>query len=552
MSDKHEYIFELFAPYNNQANLIADFNDWQETPMEKSDDGYFRAKVNLEDGIYHYRFNIQTKSWFYPEDEWKTVTDPYATEIDGDTQNAILRLKNGTKIVDEYEWRHNDAPLDENNKIVIYEMHVGDFSGGENDPFERGRYTDATAKLNYLNELGINAVELMPVKESPGDFSWGYSPVHFFATETGYGASFELKEFIDRSHAHGIRVIADGVYNHANTDTPLAQIDHDYWFRHDPLDAENNWGPEFNYDFYDENLDVMPARKFILDSIRFWIREYEIDGIRYDGARHFGGYDILRVFVETARESAAGKPFVNIAEHIPQTPEIVAPQGAMDGCWNDTFMHSVAGYLSGDAPDFERLKDAIDAKRLGYAEVVSVVNYICNHDQNRLLKRLGEKGIFGEEAFRRARLGAAILLTSVGIPMIWMGEEFGEYKEKSTESNKINWSLLEHTENKNLFEYYKNLIILRKTNTGLQTANISFFHEDAEKCVLAYRRFDENETGAVVVLNLSDERLENYTVENFPSGENWHEWTKNFDVEISENKLTTALEKREALIFVNS
>ncbi len=552
MADKHEYTFELFAPYNNQANLIADFNDWHEIPMQKSDDGYFRAAVHLADGVYQYRFNIQTKSWFYAEDEWKTVTDPYATEIDGDTQNAVLRLKNGKKIVDEYEWRHMETPLAANNKLVIYEMHVGDFSGGESDPLERGKYTDATAKLDYLERLGVNAVELMPVKESPGDFSWGYSPVHFFATENNYGASFELKEFIDKSHEKGIRVILDGVYNHANPDTPLAQIDHDYWFRRDPLDAEHNWGPEFNYDFYDENLNLSPARKFILDSIRFWLKEYRIDGIRYDGARHFGGYEILKVFVETADETIQGKPFIHIAEHIPQTPEIVKPQGAMDACWNDSFMHTVAGFLSGDEVDLELLKNAIDAKRMGYETAVSVVNYLCNHDQNRLMKRLGENGIFGEEAFRRARLGAAILLTSVGIPMIWMGEEFGEYKEKSTESNKINWSLLENSENKNLFEYYQKLIDLRKTNSGLQTVNISFFHEDAENNVLAFWRFDETGNGAAVVLNLSEKDLENYIVENFPTGENWREWTKNFDVETNENKLTITLEKREALIFIKS
>ncbi|MEO6590317.1 MAG: alpha-amylase, partial [Pyrinomonadaceae bacterium] len=138
--EKHEYIFELFAPYNNEAKLIGDFNDWREISMRKSDDGYFRATVEVADGVYQYRFNVQSKSWFYPENDWKTVTDPYATEVDSETQNSILKIKNGAKIIDEFEWKNNNTPLAENNKIVIYEMHIGDFSGGEHDPFERGKY----------------------------------------------------------------------------------------------------------------------------------------------------------------------------------------------------------------------------------------------------------------------------------------------------------------------------------------------------------------------------------------------------------------------------
>ncbi|MGI9054545.1 MAG: alpha-amylase family glycosyl hydrolase [Pyrinomonadaceae bacterium] len=550
MADKHEYTFQLFAPYNNEANLIGDFHDWQETPMQKSDDGYFRATVNLADGTYQYKFNVQTKSWFYEENEWKTIADPYSTEIDAETQNTILKIKNSVKVVDEYEWRNDDTHLPTNDSIIIYEMHVGDFSGGEEDGFSRGKYSDVIAKLDYLSDLGVNALELMPLKESPGDFNWGYSPVHYFAPENSYGSTEQLKELVDKAHALGIRIIVDGVYNHASTECPLAQIDHDYWFRHEPKNPEHNWGPEFDYEKRDEKLDLMPARDFIYDSIRFWIREYQIDGIRFDAAKEINSFDALRDFVTYSRQMSSMKPFFTVAEYIPLSPEVTEPLGPVESCWNDSFMYAMVETLTGDEINLEKMKDAIDPKRSGYSGATSVTNYLANHDQNRLMLKFGEKGIMGAEAFRRAKLSALILLTAVGVPMIWMGEEFGEYVPMSEASNKINWTLLENDENKNLFEYYKTLIKLRKTNPAFHTLNVEFFHEDSDNGVLAFQRFDDAGNIAAVIINLSDNDLEDYAVENFPEGKNWHEWTKDYDTEVEENSLIVSLPHREGLIFI--
>lgn len=548
----HEYVFELFAPYNNAAELIADFNDWKPIPMQKDSDCVFRTMQKLADGTYQYKFNVQSKSWFYEENEWKSVTDPYATDVDQKTQNSILKLKNGEKIVDEYVWKHDETPLPNNTRIVIYEMHVGDFSGGEADGFTRGKYTDVIAKLDYLADLGINAIELMPLKESPGDFNWGYSPIHYFAPESSYGSTAELKELIDKCHALGIRVIFDGVYNHANTDTPLTQIDHDYWFRREGKDPEQNWGPEFDYEKLDENLKIMPARKFICDSIRYWIREYRIDGIRFDAAKQIDNLEVLGEFVKYSREMASMKPFFTVAEFIPPMPEITEPLGPVESCWNDSFMYILVEYLSGTGFNLEEIKNAIDAKRLGFETGTSVTNYLANHDQNRLFLKLGEKGILDVEAYLRAKLGALILLTAVGIPMIWMGEEFGEYVPLTEKSNKINWTLLETDANKDLLNYYKTLIQLRKTNAAFFSPNVEFFHEDHENGVLAFLRFDTEGNGAVVVLNLSDSVLENYVIANFPSDGVWHEWTKDFDVEVNENRFISTLKRREGLIFVKS
>ena len=117
------------------------------------------------------------------------VIDPYATDVDAPAKIGVVRIKDGKRIVDAYVWQHDDKPLPGDHELVIYEMHVADFSGGEDDSHKRGKYQDAIEKLDYLSELGINGIELMPVNEYPGDYSWGYKVRHFFATESSYGST---------------------------------------------------------------------------------------------------------------------------------------------------------------------------------------------------------------------------------------------------------------------------------------------------------------------------------------------------------------------------
>ena len=109
----------------------------------------------------------QSKSWFYAQDKWVTITDPWATRVDGKTDNGILRIRKEKSARDEYVWKHDDHPLPPNNQLIIYELHVADFSGGEADPWQRGKFKHVTEKLDYLADLGINCVELLPIKEYP-------------------------------------------------------------------------------------------------------------------------------------------------------------------------------------------------------------------------------------------------------------------------------------------------------------------------------------------------------------------------------------------------
>ncbi|MBW4468906.1 MAG: alpha amylase C-terminal domain-containing protein [Stenomitos rutilans HA7619-LM2] len=544
--------FSLFAPYNKEVALIGSFSEWEALPMKKGKDGVFKVSVDLDDGVYQYKFRVRSKSWFFEPDQWVDVTDPYATDVDGNSseENGIVRIKGGQRIVDTYVWQHDNKPLPADHELVIYELHVADFSGGEDDKKARGQYKHVVDKLDYLCDLGINAIELMPIKEYPGSYSWGYNPRHFFAAETSYGSSRDLKKLIDACHARGIRIIMDGIYNHSESSCPLTQIDHDYWYHHEPRDPDNNWGPEFNYEHYDENLETYPARRFSGDAVRYWVEEYHIDGIRFDAARQIANYDFMHWVVQEAKQAAGAKPFYAIAEHIPETPSITNVDGPMDGCWHDSFYHCILEHICGDTFDLERLKDVLDSKRQGFMGATNVVNYLTNHDHNHVMAELGDRGILDDEAFRRARLGADLLMTAVGVPLIWMGEEFGEYKYKTIDQAKIDWTLLGGDLNQGLFEYYKGLIHLRKENHALYTENIEFFHENSEGKVLAYTRWNDEGSRVVVIANFSDQFLGGYTVTDFPADGTWHEWTGNYDVEAHDRSLAIDIGPFEAKVLV--
>lgn len=548
--------FKLFAPRNKGAALIGSFSNWENIPMQKDKEGYFYTSVELEDGIYQYKFRVQTKSPNFESDQWVEVIDPYATDVDEVNDYGILRIKEGQRIVDTYVWQHDDTLLPNNHEIVIYEMHVADFTGGEDDPYKRGKYIDAIAKLDYLSELGINAIELMPVNEYPGDYRWGYKVRHYFATESSYGSTKELKRFIDECHARGIRVFIDGIYNHTDEECPLLLIDRNYWYyehMHYPEDPSNYWGPEFNYDNYDETLDVKPAWKYVGDVVRYWVQEYHIDGIRFDAVRQLANYEFLDWLAKQAKKNAAPKPFYTIAEHIPDTSTVVSPEGPLDACWHESFRYFVIPHICGEMFDLEKLKEVLDPRRQGYGATTNVINYLSTHDRERVFRELGDRGIFNEDAFQRAKLGVVLLMTAMGVPMLWMGEEFGEHKrksEKTTQPKKIAWPLLERELNQDLFEFYKKLIDLRKQNPALQGDNIEYFHENPEAKVLAYVRWNEEGSRVVVVANFSSNFLGNYLVPNFPAVGTWHELSGDDDLEAGEEGLTIDIGEYEAKVLV--
>jgi 1,4-alpha-glucan branching enzyme len=558
----------LFAPTLEACALVGDFSRWQDLPMLKDKDGNWRVALELPDGDYAYQFRLPSKSWFYPKTDgghWVQVTDPKATRVDGRTGHGLLRIRHGKAVVDEYPWQHDDKPLPPNNELVIYELHVADFSGGEADPWQRGKFKHVTEKLDYLVDLGVNCIELLPIKEYPGEYAWGYTPQYLFAPESAYGPPEDLKQLIDECHGRGIRVIFDGVYNHAHTDNPLAQIDHDYWFHHDPKDRNMSWGPQYNYEFTDPNTGVMPARKFIYENVSFWVGEYHIDGLRYDAAKQLENFDAMRMMADAGRAAAgwttdadgrlhAGKPFINIAEYLPETPDLVGPPESgkpMDACWHDGFFWTVADRtITHGELDFEGVKACLQPLKKGFSDCTQVVNFASNHDHLRLMPHMAKSLVFDEHAFRRAQLAATLVLTAVGLPMIWMGEEFADYHGKAMDPQKIDWTLLKNERNQQLHAHYKKLIHLRRGHKALHTNNLDFIFEHAEDGILTYVRWDDAGNKVLVIANLRDRAHEGYALGNLPDGK-WKDVLSDEEITIENHALTTPLHPWQARVFVS-
>ena len=141
--------------------------------------------------------------------------------------------------------------------------------------------------------------------------------------------------------------------------------------------------------------------------MRFWIQEYHIDGIRYDAVRQLADYEFCDWLMNQAKQAAGDKPFYNIAEHIPDTSEIVQPKGVFDGCWHESFRYFLKDIITGQSSNLEELKSAIDARQQGYSMTANVINYLASHDREHMLVELDDVGVTGEAAFQRVKLAAA-------------------------------------------------------------------------------------------------------------------------------------------------
>lgn len=510
--------FSLFAPYNEEVALLIDARDWQPLPMQQDDQGTFRVALELADGSYQYKFKVRSKSDFLEANQWVAITDPQATETSNNSdENGVIHVRDGQRFIDDYQWQADGQTLPSNHELVIYELHVGNFSGGEGDDDARGTFNHVHEKLDYLSDLGINAIQFLPLADYPGTFSWGYNPRHFFAVEGNYGTHTELKKLVDACHQRGIRVLLDVVFNHAEAEMPLTQIDYSYWFHKEIADPDNHWGPKFNYGKYDEHLDHFPARAFFYDALGYWVSTFHLDGVRLDAIKQMGYPDVVAWAIDNAEHIVMPKPFLSIAEHIPENPDWVGDGAPVESTWHESFYHAMLGFMQGK-PDLDAIKRAIDARERGFHRSTDLINYLSNHDKDHIMASLGEVGLLGDIAFERVKSATALLFTAIGIPQIWMGQEFAEHKGKQLEVNKIEWGLLEHERNRNLFDFYKRFIYLRKTNGALQNSNLAWLEQD-HPSLLAFQRWDDIGSEVVVGINTAADALEFC----FKAPGDWHE-----------------------------
>ena len=334
-------------------------------------------------------------------------------------------------------WRGLDLP-----DYVVYELHVGTFT-------EAGTFDAAAAELPRLRELGITAVELMPVAEFPGGRNWGYDGVHLFAPQSTYGGPDGLRRFVDAAHGLGLAVVLDVVYNHLGPEGNYLEAFGPYFTdRH-----RTPWGRAINYDGPDSD----EVRRRVVENARYWVRDFHMDALRLDavhGIFDLGASPIVREIGEAARAAGreAGRRVVVFAESDQNDPRTVrdAAEGglAMDAQWADDFHHAVHAALTGertgyyaDFGDVGRIAAALrepfvydgryspfrrrrhGAPSVGVPRERFLVS-VQNHDQ--VGNRANGERLSVLLDRDQLRLAAALLLLSPYLPLLFMGEEYGE------------------------------------------------------------------------------------------------------------------------------
>jgi maltooligosyltrehalose trehalohydrolase len=423
--------WRVWAPRVPKVELL--LSDGQSTefrslPMQQEAGGFFVHRVaDVADG-QRYAFAL---------DGGPPRPDPASRwQPDGiHRPSAVVRL-------DRFEWIEGNWQGLPRSNLVIYELHVGTFT-------PEGTFDSLIGRLGDLRELGVTALELMPVCQFPGTRSWGYDLVHPFAVQNSYGGPRGLQRLVAAAHRAGLAVLLDVVYNHFGPEGNYLGEFGPYF-----TDRYNTpWGRAINYD--DGGCDVV--RAFVLDNVRMWIRDYHVDGLRVDAVHavyDFGPRHILREIKEAADEEARrlGRPVHIIAESDLNDVRLIDPPQTggygLDAQWSDDFHHSVHACLTGErfnyysdfgepqqivkalndtfvydgaySPFRKRRHGAPADRHAGDRFVVA----IQNHDQIGNRPRGDRLGTILDPP--QQRLAAGLLLLAPHIPLIFMGEEYDE------------------------------------------------------------------------------------------------------------------------------
>ncbi len=524
-------IFRVWAPHADHVSVIGTFNGWNEAanPMTPEEGGYWQAKIAEAQIGNHYKYQIVTSHGSLQR------IDPHAREVTNSVGNAIIHDPS-------FDWGDDHYTMPAWNELVIYELHVGTFN--TEDPYHPGRFITITARLEHLQKLGINAIQIMPVGQFAGMRSWGYNPSHLFAVDSDYGGSLGLKRFIKRAHQAGIAVILDVVYNHFGpSDLDLWQFDG--W-------AENGWGGIY---FYNDDRAHTPwgetrpdygrgeVRQFILDNVLMWLDEYHIDGLRFDSTLYIrsvgeagsqelpDGWSMLQAINETVTSSRSGR--ITIAEDLQSNEWITKDVGAggagFGSQWDPHFVQPIRAAIIATQDQNRSLASIRDAILYRYNDdAFERVIYSESHDdvangQARIPQEVDPSDPTGWYAQKRSTMAAALVFTAPGIPMLFQGQEFlegGWFRDTVP----VDWD--QQQEFCGIIRLYKDLISLRLNKGGISRGLIGQFtqvyHLNEHRNMLAFHRWDQGGPcdDVVVVANFFHEAQENYVL-GFPALGAW-------------------------------
>ncbi|WP_426060252.1 alpha-amylase family glycosyl hydrolase [Hymenobacter sp. B1770] len=526
--------FRVWAPHAEAVAVIGSFNEWDaaRNTLQLEGDGYWATDVaGAQPGDeYKYRITHQGREF--------DRNDPYARQVTNSAGSSVVHNPH-------FDWGDDNFRMPAWNELVIYELHVGTFNAP--NASHVGTFLSVAEKMPYLRDLGINCIELLPATEFPGSRSWGYNPSNPFALESDYGGPVAFKELVKKAHEHGIAVVLDVVYNHFGPgDLDLWQFDG--W-------SENGGGGIYFYNDWRAHTpwgDNRPdygrpeVRQYIRDNALMWLHDYRVDGLRADAIAFVrnvhgesdpaadlpDGWSLMRWINEEIARTMPWK--ITIAEDMRGNAGITETienggQG-FNSQWDNQFLNPIVRALT-TPEDADRDMHAVaEALTVSYnGDAFRRVIYTESHDEVANGKaRLPEEIMPGDAAHwfpkKRATLGAALVLTAPGIPMLFQGQEFladGAF----VDTEPLDWQRAEHRAG--LVHLYRDLIALRRNtrgNTaGLGGQHTHVFHLNNTDKLVAFTRSTAQEgpgETTVVVANFANKIYEAYTI-GLPGPGHW-------------------------------
>jgi maltooligosyltrehalose trehalohydrolase len=419
--------FILWAPRARHATLRLVGPVHRDVAMQPRPGGYYEAQL---DGL------APGQRYFYRLDNGPDRPDP-ASRWQPDGVHGPSALVDPTFAWNDDGWK-GIALAD----MVLYELHVGTFT-------PEGTFDAAIGELPRLRGLGVNAIEIMPVAQFPGGRNWGYDGVYPFAVQHTYGGAPGLKRLVDAAHRQGISVILDVVYNHFGPEG-------NYFRHYGPYFTDqyrNPWGEAINFDGHDSD----PVRDFVIANVRTWQEEFHLDGLRLDSVpniRDASAQHVLAEMADVCGEQAErlGRPFHLIGESDLNDPRILRPKSlgghGLDAQWTDDFHHALHSYLTGERTGYYSDYGTLDCLARAYRDAYVLtgqysryrrrrygasaadrpgqqfVIFAQNHDQ--VGNRVEGDRLSTLVDFETLKLAAGLLLTAPYVPMLFMGEEYGE------------------------------------------------------------------------------------------------------------------------------
>ena len=511
-SDSQSTLLVLWAPLKQNVFVLGDFNDFRPSAScrMKRDGDYFWLKIDKLTPGKEYAFQ-------YLVDGSLKIADPYTDKIldpandkyinaatypnllsypTGKTDGIVSVLQpNKTK----YSWQVTQFTPPASDTCIIYEALVRDFDA-------KHTFAGAASHLDYLKDLNINVLELMPVNEFEGNSSWGYNPSFYFAADKYYGPADELKKLVDQCHKRGIAVVMDLVLNHSYGQSPFLQLYFDgskptaqnpwYNVKSNFMNPDAQWGYDFNHD--------SPATRELVDSIAsYWMSEYKVDGFRYDFTKGFSNniknattdpwgskYDAQRIYnlERMAGEVQKRKPgALIIFEHLSDNQEekelIELGKGIL--LWSNSNYNctqAAEGYNDGGKSDFSWA--SYTARNWNKA---AAIGYMESHDEERMAYSTitfgSVSGNYNTKdsttAYKRAALAATLFMPIPGPKMIWQFEELGydysiNYGGGRLNEKPVRWDYVDKPSRTYLFRVMAKLFYLKKTYPIFKTTDFNY------------------------------------------------------------------------------